>query len=114
MRLGTTYLGRVDELLVKVDDKVEEGELFWKVELITAALVELDAWVDASTPAFRFASAPVNTNPSDLNEDGLVDGADLGQLLSIWGITNPVLDIDADGVVGGAELGALLTRWNGQ
>lgn len=94
--------------------KVEEGELFWKVELITAALVELDAWVDASTPAFRFASAPVNTNPSDLNEDGVVDGADLGQLLTIWGITNPVLDIDADGVVGGAELGALLTRWNGQ
>lgn len=94
--------------------KVEQGELFWKVELITAALVELDAWVDASTPAFRFASAPVNTNPSDLNEDGVIDGADLGQLLTIWGITNPVLDIDADGVVGGAELGALLTRWNGQ
>ncbi|MBM4111520.1 MAG: hypothetical protein FJ254_09230 [Phycisphaerae bacterium] len=94
--------------------KVEQGELVWKVELITAALVEIDAWVDASTPAFRFASAPVNANPSDLNEDGAVDGADLGELLTIWGTTNPVLDIDGDGLVGGAELGTMLTRWNGQ
>ena len=94
--------------------KVEQGELFWKVELITAALIEIDAWIDASTPAFRFASAPVNANPSDLNEDGLVDGADLGQLLTSWGIANPVLDVDGDGLVGGAELGALLTRWTAQ
>jgi uncharacterized membrane protein YkoI len=94
--------------------KAEDGGLFWKVELITETMVELDAWIDASTPAFRFASAPVNANPSDLTEDGIIDGADLGQLLIMWGVANPLLDLDADGVVGGAELGALLTRWNGQ
>lgn len=32
LRLGTTYLGRVDELLIKVDDKVEEGELLIRLD----------------------------------------------------------------------------------
>ncbi len=91
--------------------KVEQGGLMWKVELVTAALVEIDAWVDASQAAFRFAAAPVNANPSDLNEDGLVDGADLGALVSLWGATNPTVDVDGDSLVGGAELGTLLTVW---
>ncbi len=31
-RLGTTYLGRVEEVLVKVDDKVEDGELLIRLD----------------------------------------------------------------------------------
>jgi HlyD family secretion protein len=32
IRLGATYLGRVDEVLIKVDDKVEEGELLLRLD----------------------------------------------------------------------------------
>lgn len=32
VRLGTTYLGRVDEVLIKIDDKVEEGELLIRLD----------------------------------------------------------------------------------
>jgi len=52
--------------------------------------------------------------PADLNDDGTVDGADLGALLADWG---PALDravpsdLNMDGVVNGADLGALLATW---
>jgi HlyD family secretion protein len=32
LRLGTTFLGRVEEVLIKVDDKVEEGELLIRLD----------------------------------------------------------------------------------
>jgi len=50
--------------------------------------------------------------PADLNGDGLVDGADLGILLSAWGACDECLaDLNGDGVVDGADLGILLTFW---
>lgn len=32
IRLGATYMGRVEEVLIKVDDKVEEGELLLRLD----------------------------------------------------------------------------------
>jgi hypothetical protein len=52
--------------------------------------------------------------PADLDGNGIVAGADLGQMLIAWG---PVVDgaiaadLDGDGVVGGADLGQLLLAW---
>jgi hypothetical protein len=46
----------------------------------------------------------------DLNGDGVVDGADLGILLSEWG--GPGADLNGDGVVDGADLGILLAAWS--
>ncbi len=50
----------------------------------------------------------------DLNNDDLVDGADLGALLVAWGTngsSQPGSDVNGDGVVDGADLGALLVAW---
>lgn len=52
----------------------------------------------------------VNPCPADLNGDGSVDGADLGNLLGQWG-GNGSADLNDDGVVDGADLGALLGAW---
>jgi hypothetical protein len=58
------------------------------------------------------------TTMGDLTLDGLVDGADLGMLLSAWGQVwrdaGPPLsaDLDGDGVVGGSDLGVLLAGWS--
>lgn len=48
---------------------------------------------------------------SDLDQDCLVDGADLGLLLSAWGSSMPAADINRDGTVDGADLGSLLATW---
>ncbi|MCA9284176.1 MAG: hypothetical protein KDA22_03105 [Phycisphaerales bacterium] len=47
---------------------------------------------------------------ADLSGDGMVDGADLGQLLAAWGTSGPG-DLDGNGDVDGADLGILLGAW---
>jgi hypothetical protein len=45
----------------------------------------------------------------DLNDDGAIDGADLGLLLGSWGGVQG--DLTGDGVTDGADLGLLLGAW---
>ncbi|MFG0276279.1 MAG: hypothetical protein ACF8QF_14615 [Phycisphaerales bacterium] len=49
--------------------------------------------------------------PSDLNEDGVTDGSDLGLMLGAWG--TPAADMNGDGTTDGADLGVLLGAWGG-
>ena len=46
--------------------------------------------------------------PGDLNGDGVVDTADLGVLLGVFGTTDAAADLNGDGVVDTADLGVLL------
>lgn len=50
---------------------------------------------------------------TDLFRNGVINGADLGILLSEWGPANAstVSDINHDSVVNGADLGFLLANW---
>lgn len=54
-------------------------------------------------------------NPADLDGNGVVNGADLGILLGLWGVCPAeaacIADLNGDGVVNGADLGALLAAW---
>ncbi|MFO0873026.1 MAG: S8 family serine peptidase [Phycisphaerales bacterium] len=56
--------------------------------------------------------------PGDLNEDGVVDGADMGLLLGAWGPcpacdTAPcAADLDGSCTVDGADLGLLIGNWS--
>lgn len=50
------------------------------------------------------------TRSADINHDGRVDGADLGELLSGWGAPGDG-DLNWDGTTNGADLGALLSAW---
>jgi len=51
--------------------------------------------------------------PADLNDDGFVNGDDLGILLSQWGecTTSCSADFNNDGFVNGDDLGVLLAAW---
>jgi hypothetical protein len=49
-----------------------------------------------------------STCVGDLNGDGVVDGADLGTLLSAWGSGDLLADLTGDRQVDGADLGGLL------
>ncbi len=46
--------------------------------------------------------------PADLNSDGVIDTADLGLLIGVFGTSSPNADINGDGVVDTADLGALI------
>jgi hypothetical protein len=47
----------------------------------------------------------------DLNGDGIVNGADLGALLSQWGANGGPADLNGDGIVNGADIGTMLANW---
>ena len=50
--------------------------------------------------------------PTDFNQSGSTDGADLGILLAAWGATGQLgVDLNHDGIINGADLGALLADW---
>jgi subtilisin family serine protease len=75
--------------------------------------------VDTSTGAGRIdAAAAVRqaralAGAADLDQDGLVSGADLGILLAAWGACGVPCpcDLNDDGVVDGGDLGVLLAAW---
>jgi len=47
----------------------------------------------------------------DLNQDGVVGGADLAVMLAAWATSGSPADLDLDGEVGGADLARLLANW---
>ncbi|MBX3356617.1 MAG: hypothetical protein KF724_13045 [Phycisphaeraceae bacterium] len=53
--------------------------------------------------------------PGDLNNDGVVNGADLALLLGAWGLCGGdpccVADLNGDGIVSGADIAILLGNW---
>jgi len=55
--------------------------------------------------------AAAQCTAADINDNGVVDGADLTALLSAWGTNNADADINGDGVVGGTDLTSLLASW---
>ena len=48
--------------------------------------------------------------PADFNNDGIIDGADMGLLLSGW--STPETDLDGNGTTDGGDLGLLLSLFN--
>jgi hypothetical protein len=76
-----------------------------------ASDVSTDSTVEAGIDDFRVDAYTCDFSiPADLDGDGLVNGADLGLLLSNWGPSD-FGDLDGDGIVGGADLGLLLAAW---
>jgi hypothetical protein len=47
----------------------------------------------------------------DFNNDGVVDGTDLGVLLAEWGVGQSRADLNLDDAVDGTDLGMLLAAW---
>ena len=70
--------------------------------------------VDMNTNGIPDICEQPRCQDSDITNNHVVDGADLGALLAFWGPVNPVLpqaDINRDGVVNGADIGLLLANW---
>ena len=78
-------------------------------------LLRASALVASALALAAFAS-PAHAQSAcdaDTNDDGTVDSADLGTLLSAWGPCSGCAgDLNRDGQVDSADLGALLSLWN--
>jgi hypothetical protein len=72
-------------------------------------LVRLGSWSNVGRGSGIFSLACPGS-PADINGDGLVDGADLSQLLGGWGQPG-LTDINNDGTTDGADLSQLLGDW---
>jgi hypothetical protein len=59
-------------------------------------------------PLARLYTAP---QPADLNNDGVVNAADLALLLGVWGSSGGPADLDGDGTVGAGDLAVLVGAW---
>ena len=69
---------------------------------------------EAGIDAFRLEAIECNEAPEllgDLNDDCVVDGGDLGILVSQWGESGVSGDLDGDLVVGGGDLGLILSNF---
>jgi hypothetical protein len=92
--------------------------LRWFFDTVDGAFNNFRGWqVDAVTvtaSGLECVDPPANC-PADLNDDGVVDGADLLLLLANWGNCgdpgNCLGDLNNDGVVDGADLLLLLADW---
>ncbi|MFO0963412.1 MAG: glycosyl hydrolase [Phycisphaerales bacterium] len=75
----------------------------------TLAMTYLWIWSNPGSSQFTAITG-------DLDQDGDVDGADIGALLGAWGdVGSPgghPADLDCDGMVGGSDLGLLLGNWS--
>lgn len=89
---------------------------FWVPVTYRGAFASDSNWLCGWTAAasFGFIVPPpggcVTQDPSDINNDGVVNGEDLGLLLGSWGLPG-VTDINADGTTNGNDLGLLLGAW---
>jgi len=73
---------------------------------------EVESWVAALTEAQQDPEGEHAHDPfsPDLNDDGVIDGIDLGILLANW-LGHQTGDINLDCVVNGLDLGILLASW---
>ena len=57
---------------------------------------------------------PLTVAAGDLDDDGAVNGTDIGLLLADWGPCDGCPgDLNEDGIVNGTDLGILLAHWTG-
>ena len=70
--------------------------------------------IDATREAWNFFASldEPNWNIADVNEDGIVDGADLSYVLGYWASDDTVADINGDGIVDGADVTIILGEWD--
>ncbi|MCA9286801.1 MAG: S8 family serine peptidase [Phycisphaerales bacterium] len=119
--MATPMVSGLAALLLSVDPTLTPQDVRTAIETTT---------LDLGTPGFDSLTGFGRINaaaalaavlpppvPGDLNGDGVVDGADLGLMLSLWGacadceLIQCEGDLNLDCVVDGADLGVLLSNW---
>ncbi len=91
----------------------------WDADCNNDGLVDLGQILNGTLPDTNTNNIPDCCEPGnsccvgDIYVNHIVDGGDLGVLLSEWGVVTPTTrsDLNRDGFVDGADLGRLLANW---
>ncbi len=90
-----------------------EGDLQASFQILTAEVTAPKPLLIWAKSGDQIRTAPLTvTIASDLTGDGVVDGADLAQLLGLWNTSDPNADLNGDGVVDAADLAELLATFD--
>lgn len=98
-----------------VGDYVDNTDSF-RIRFIAADDVGQQTLVEAAIDAIIVSATECNEDPGilgDMNNDGLVNGTDLGLFLALWGNFGGPADFNDDGEVTGGDLGILIANWTG-
>lgn len=91
-----------------VQEESMQREMFRRRGSIAACAVLM---VANQFAPFALAGDEICRSNGDVNCDQIVDGVDLGFLLSNWGTDTKALDLDGDCTVGGGDLAMMLGGW---
>ena len=91
----------------------------WSADCNSDGIVDFGQILNGQLPDTNTNNIPDCCEPGnnccvgDIYENHIVDGGDLGVLLSEWGVVTPTTrsDLNRDGFVDGADLGRLLANW---
>ena len=77
----------------------------------TEGPAEIETFKDDGSISIDIRIPSAGSNPYDLNGDGIVNGADAGLFISLWGTSGPEGDFNDDGIVNGADAGMFFAAW---
>ena len=103
------------EVNFRISDFLENTDAF-RIRFIAADDNGSQTRVEAGIDNIVLKSTECVENPGvpgDMNNDGLVNGTDLGLFLAVWGDFGGPGDFNGDEIVDGADLGFLIAGWTG-
>jgi len=87
------------------------SSLEWHARCGDRFIIRVGGYSQGGSGALNVYCLKQCASPADLDGDGLVNGADLGTLLTVWGTPDGKADFDQSGLVDGEDLGILMTFW---
>ena len=102
---GQTVIGSMPANMWQVDSFFD---INYRIEFQGCPGSVLEGMSGATELVARFST---DLCPPDLNNDGLIDTADLGILIGNFGTPGPLGDLNGDGIVDTADLGILIAQF---
>jgi hypothetical protein len=105
--------------ITDVDSNIGGSIIEWSADCNNDNIVDFGQILNGTLPDTNTNNIPDCCEPGnncclgDIYVNHIVDGGDLGVLLSEWGVVTPTTrsDLNRDGFVDGADLGRLLANW---
>ncbi len=119
VQLGTNNELRWDDCICPPDGTPTGSLIEWSADCNNDNIVDFGQILNGTLPDTNTNGIPDCCEPGnkcclgDIYENHIIDGGDLGVLLSEWGVVTPTTrsDLNRDGFVDGADLGRLLGNW---
>ena len=119
LAFGCETYGNAWNDITDVDSNIGGSILEWSADCNNDNIIDYGQILNGTLPDTNTNNIPDCCEPGnsccvgDIYVNHIIDGGDLGVLLSEWGVVTPTTnsDLNRDGFVNGADLGMLLANW---